>query len=159
MGYLDTFGDFDNTTFAGDEYSDFAARIKALGGYATNWPFSSGIYGKYYGLTAAAFPAAAYAVAANARQIDGSAPTQASANNQTIYVLAPANVQNASPKTASLWSRLQNFVFTKADQTADAVGLPSLASIEQKLTGALKGGAVLAVLGIGGYLFLTRRRK
>ena len=155
MGYLDTFGDVENTTFAGDEYSDFAARMKALGGYATNWPFSSGIYGKYYGLTAAAFPAASYAVAANARQIDATQPTQATANNQTIYVLAPANVQNASPKTASLWSRITNAVFTTGDRAAGAIGLPSLDSI----TNALKGAGTLAVVGIGLILFLNRRRK
>lgn len=141
----------------GDVYSDWDSQVRALGGTATTWPFSTGIYGKYHGLSAARFTGVQYATLGNAGKIDVTAPAQATTNNQYIYVLAPDSVQQASPKTMSLWQRIQNAVFTGGDTAATAIGLPSLSGIENTLKGL--GGVALLALVVGGAVMFGRRGR
>jgi hypothetical protein len=140
----------------GDDFADWITFVKSLGGVATTWPFNTGIYGRYFKFSAARYPAATYAAGANAGQIDTTQPTQTTADSSYVYVLAPDSVQKAAPQTMSLWQSLQNTVFTRGDQAANAVGLPSLTSIENMLKGGLGLVAVAAI--VGGAILLRRRR-
>lgn len=139
----------------GDAYSDWAAFTQGLGGVATAWPFNTGIYGKYYGLSAARFTAQSYGTLANAGRIDVTQPTQSTANGQYIYVLAPGSVQEASPKTMTLWQRIQNAAFAGGDVAASKLGLPSLGGIET----ALKSSLVTLGVGAAVVAFLLFRRR
>ena len=139
----------------GDAYSDWASYTQGAGGVATTWPFNTGIYGKYYGLSAARYTGAGYAAGANAGKIDTSVPTQSTANGQYIYVLASADVQQASPRTMTLWQRIQNAAFTGGDVAASKLGLPSLSGIET----ALKSSLVTLGVGAAVVAFLLFRRR
>lgn len=149
-------GNFVSIGGLGDDYSDWASYVQSIGGVATTWPFSSGMYGKYYGLSASRFSASDYTMGANSGQIDATAPTQTTADSSYVYVLASDAVQKASPRTMTLWQRIQNATFTGGDKVAGAVGLPSLDAIQNALKSGLGLLAVAAI--VGGAVLLRRRR-
>jgi hypothetical protein len=138
------------------QWAEWAAAVKQAGGRATVWPFDN------TGRSAAAFPAATYVQLYNGGHLptDG---TQASGNNQTVYVLASAmtgssEVDDTAPHTMTAGESVENATFTALDSGADALGLPSLSGIESFLTGIgrdiLVGVAVAVAVA-----YVARRRR
>lgn len=140
-----------------DPFTDWVASLKSTGGVATAWPFSSGLYGAFYGRPAARFTGANYARAANSGLLDMSQPQQATSNSAYVYVLAPGAVAAAAPPTMNWVQRAANEAFTIGDIGAAAVGLPSLSSIEGFLKKAgLELVLIAGVIGIAYYLINRR---
>jgi hypothetical protein len=140
-----------------DSFTDWVVSLKSTGGIATAWPFSSGLYGKYYGRPAAKFTGANYARAANSGLLDMSQPQQATANSAYVYVLAPGAVAAAAPPTMNWVQRAANEAFTIGDIGAAAVGLPSLATIESFLKKA--GVELLVIAGVIGVAYYLINRE
>lgn len=146
----------DQATFA-----QWAASVEQLGGVPTNWPFQSGLYGRYYGQPAARFDVATYANVANAGGIDMNAPQQTTANNQYVYVLANGIIQQAAQSLtqptqheiqagATAWMQEHGLSFF--DPNAPSGSGPSIFDIGKylALAGIVVGGLVLVnVLNLG----------
>ena len=145
--------------FGGAPFADWVAAVRAIGGTPTAWPFSTGLYGNLYGRPAARYTAQAYASLGNAGKLpDISQPTQATTSNKFIYVLANKLVAGDAPTTMNWVQRAANEAFSVGDSAAAAIGLPSLAAIENFLKGA--GEDILILLAVGGlawYLINQRR--
>ncbi len=125
-------------------FTAWQAEVHRLGGVPTVWPFASGLYKKFYDRPAARYPAARYASLANARKVSVAVPTQTTALGDDVYVLAPDAVARDAPNyRATPLQQAENTVFTKADQAASAVGLPSLGTWQAWLKNA---GWVLLLL-------------
>lgn len=145
-------------TLGADPFTDWAALVKHTGGVATAWPFRSGLYGGLYGRPAARYSNATYAKAANSRMLDMSQPQQATGNGQYVYVLAPKAVASAAPATMNWLQRAANEAFTIGDIGAAAVGLPSLAGIENFLKSIGRDALIIAgVIAVA--LYAIRRRS
>jgi hypothetical protein len=112
----------------------------------------------YVGAPAARYSASNYVALANSGAIDTSAPTITSADNQYVYVLAPASVIGSAPHTMTTFESLQNDVFTAGDEAAGALGLPTLADVESFLTDAGKQ-IVMGLLVTGAIAYFLKRRK
>lgn len=143
---------------SGDPYTDWIASLRSVGGVATAWPFSKGLYGNLYGRPAARFTNAGYVKAGNSGMLDMTQPQQAAGNGQYVYVLAPGSVAAAAPKTMNWLQKAANEAFTIGDLGAAAIGLPSLANIEAFLK---KAGVTLLLIGgvIGVAWYLVNRRN
>ena len=146
-------------SFGADAYTDWAVAVKQLGGTVANWPFNTGLYASLFGRPAARFTRDRYITASRSPLLNFNAPTQPNAAQTYFYVLAPAAVA-ASPQahTMTTTEQIQNTIFTKGDQAADALGLPSLKGIEDfiKSLGAdalLIGGVIVLA-----WWMLNRRR-
>lgn len=146
------------STFGADPYTDWVAVVKGAGGTATAWPFSKGIYGGYYGRPAAKYSNAAYVRAANGHVMpNADQPQQSSASGQFVYVLADRAVAAAAPATMNWLQKAANEAFTIGDIGAAAVGLPSLASIENFLKSLGTDAIIIAgVAGLAWYLINRR---
>lgn len=68
--------------------------------------------------------------------------------NGYVYVLAPSSVIGAAPHLMTGYETVQNALFTAGDEAADAVGLPSLGSIENILKVTIGAAVIVAVLGV-----------
>ncbi len=139
------------------DYPTWYNYAKGAGAVVVTWPFSSGIYGSYYGRPAMRFTAAGYVVAANQGSVDASDITQASSNNQYIYVLAPRSAWAGAPQTIGAGGSFLNALFGTGDSAASALGLPSLASIDNFIKSLGKDALVLAAVG-GVAWYLLRGR-
>lgn len=147
-------------TLGSDPYTDWASIVKQLGGTVSNWPFSTGLYGKLYGRPAARFTRDAYVTASRSKLLDFSQPQQANAANTLFYVLAPSAVA-ASPiaHTMTTTERLANAAFTAGDSAADKLGLPSLASIENYLKSLGKDALVIGGIIVLAWYLVNRRQR
>lgn len=101
-----------------------------------------GSLSSFAGQPAARYDNETYTELANAGQIDLTLPQVASPSGNFVYVVAPK--LDDVPATMSAWDRFLNAGFTTADRTADAIGLPSLNTLENMLK-----GAGLVALGVG----------
>ncbi len=154
MSYL---GDLDNLgDGVGPNYTSWVSVVKSAGGSAVTWPFSSGLYARFYGRPAAQFTASGYARAANAGYISSVAIAQATANNQYVYVLAPDEVAADAPKTMNLAQRAANAIFTTGDRAADYAGLPSLNSVQEALKSTGKSLAWAVFAGVVTWAVIQR---
>jgi hypothetical protein len=135
------------------DYATWYADTKKAGGVPVAWPFSSGIYGQYYGKPAAKFSALSYVNAANAGAIVNTTPTQTDRTSSVVYVLAPQSAWAGAPKTNTAAGSFWNWAFTRGDQAADAVGLPSLKDIKGFIKSLGKDALLIGgVIAVGWYL-------
>lgn len=124
-------------------YASWVVAIKDAGGVPTTWPYSD--KGKY-GQPAARFTADLYAQAQLGGVLSGHETTEATANGDYIYVLF--SDVTGQPHTMTAFEALENNVFTTGDETADALGLPSLGGIEDALHVAMWIGGIVIVGGL-----------
>lgn len=146
-------------TFGADAYTDWAVIVKQLGGQVANWPFKSGLYGGLFGRPAARFTRAAYIAASRSRLLDFTAPTQPTTDQSYFYVLAsPAVAASPQAHTMTTVEQIENAAFTHGDQAAGALGLPSLASIENFIKSLGKDAAIIGGVIVLAWWMLNRRR-
>ena len=137
-------------------YARWAASVEQLGGVATNWPFGTGLYAKYYGQPAARFDVATYATLYNAGRIDANAPQQTNGASTYAYVLASGVVQQAAKSLsvptqaeidagASAWMNDHGVSFFDPNKPG---GIFDIAKY-----------ALYAVAGLGALIVLTRGRR
>lgn len=146
-------------TFGADPYTDWVVIVKQLGGTVASWPFNTGLYASLFGRPAARFTRDGYIAASRSSLLNFNVPTQPNAAQTYFYVLAPAEVA-ASPQahTMTTTERIQNTVFAKGDQAADALGLPSLQGIEDFIKSLGKDAAIIGGVIVLAWYLLNRRR-
>lgn len=143
-----------------DAYTDWAVAVKQSGGAVSSWPFNTGLYGNLFGRPAARFTKDQYVAASRMKLLDFSLPQQANPTNTLFFVLAPAAVA-ASPQahTMTTAERIANAAFTTGDKAADALGLPSLAGIENFLKSLGKDAVVIGGVIVLAWYLLNRRQR
>lgn len=146
-------GGFGDATF-----DSWIARTQALGGHATTWPFSTGLYGKFFGRPAMKFDTATYVRVANAGQLpDRTAPQQTTTDSQWAYVLASDAVAAGAPHVLTTAERIENSVLVAGDKAAETLHLPSLSDIEAALKTV--GRDALLVVAVGGLAWYLLHRR
>jgi hypothetical protein len=131
LGDLDSLGD---SGVGPNVHVNGSATVKAAGGAATAWPFSTGLYAQAVLRPScrAVHREPATLVRRTPATSAAQAIAQATANNQYIYVLAPDDVAADAPKTmTTIQQRSANAIFTTGDRAADAAGLPSLNAVSR----------------------------
>lgn len=146
----------------GQSYQEWYAAVKRLGGAPVTLPDNvPDMMRQYSGRPAARYDAATYANLFNAGQIDANTPQVMSNTNAYAYVVAPPSAWQGAPQLMTRLQQIENAVFTGGDIAADAIGLPSLNSIENFLKGAgrdiLVGIAVTAGVSLLVKKFMKRR--
>lgn len=99
----------------GESYAAWAVDGKALGGTVTTWPFgwNGDNNGPYIGAAALRFPTATFQSLLQSGAIGPNDPAGITTNQQFVYVLAPASVQNTAPSAQQMTTsqQLSDFFF------------------------------------------------
>lgn len=139
-------------------FAEWVATVRAVGGTPTAWPFSTGLYANLYGRPAARYTTQQYATLANAGRLpDVQQPMETTPNNKFIYVVANKAVADDAPTTMNWIQRAANEAFSAGDTAAAAIGLPSLATIENFLKSA--GEDILVLVAVGGLAWYLINRR
>lgn len=139
-------------------YRDWTLAVRAVGGTATAWPFSTGLYGNLFGRPAAKYSAQQYVTLGNAQRLpDMTQPTEASSSNKFIFVLASKDVAADAPPTMNAFQKAKAEAFAIGDLAATKVGLPSLNDIENWLKSAGEDILILAAIGGLAWYLINRR--